>query len=684
MKLMYPEYLWGLLALSIPIIIHLFNFRKFQKVYFSNIDLLKEVKLETKSKSRLKHLIILALRLLAISALVLAFAQPYIPVNQEQKHGENVVSIYIDNSHSMDSKGVNGFRLELAKEQSENIVNNYGPTDLFQIITNDFEGRHQRLYNKQEAIQLINEIEPSFQSRTFSEIYARQTDLLKHESANKFAYWLSDFQEYACDFNSIQPDSSLALYGIPYENKSSQNLYIDSIWFETPVRKSGVEDHVNALVHNEGDKELEFKVNLEVNGSNQAFVNYTIAPGQKLTCEIPFTVHTNGVQHARLSLNDYPDADLTFDDDYFFSYYIQPAVKILHLHTKGLMNDSAGFFGALYGNDPDFLFKNEQLSTFDFSTLGSYDLVILNGITSFSNGLINELKSYNSAGGSICIYPSANADIGSYNELLQPIASITLSPQITAQNKVSNLAKEHPIFDGIFELVPDNIDLPTVNLSYPLGLPSSSYAIPLYTLQDGNPFFVFHSSLKGSVSICSTPLDEQFGNWPKHALFVPTMLRIAEFSKFRPHYDYTIGKDITVDAPNTIAVSDEVSIEGVESDFSFLPEIKITNQSANFIVHNQIKSAGSYNVNVNGNTADGIAFNYSRDESQLQFLSGDQLLEAMANSDLNSTFSIIEGADSSDGIALESVVNGQKYWWHLLLAALIFLALEIAVYRLLK
>lgn len=684
MKLLYPEYLWGLLALSIPIIIHLFNFRKFQKVYFSSIDLLKEVKLETKSKSRLKHLIILILRLLALTALIFAFAQPYIPINQEEKYGENVVSIFIDNSHSMDSKGVNGYRLELAKEQAEAIISNYGATDLFQVITNDFEGRHQRLYNKQEAIQLINEITPSFQSKTFSEIYSRQSDLLKNENANKFAYWLSDFQEYTCDFDQIEVDSSLALFGIPYENAQSQNLYIDSIWFETPVRKSGVEDKVHALVINEGEKELDFKLNLSINDNNQAFVNFTIAPGQKLKCEIPYTVHTNGVQHAELSLADYPDASLTFDDDYFFSYFIQPSVRILHLHNGVYMNDSSGYFGALYGTDPDFFFKNEQLSAFDFSTLSSFDLVILDDIPSFSKGLISEMKSFYEAGGSICIYPAANANIGSYNELIQPISSMTLSPLVTAQNKVSALNKEHPLFEGIFETIPTNVDLPKVNLSYPIGIPSSSYSVALYTLQDGKPFIAFSSSLKGSVSICSSPLNDDATNWAKHALFVPTMLRIAEFSKFRPRYDYIIGEDITVDAPSTITISDNVAIQSTSDEFTFMPEVKITNQSSNFIVHDQIKSAGHYDVIVNEELSDGLAFNYSRDESQLNFLNSDNLTNALSNSDLNGYFQIISGADSSEGIELASVVNGKKYWWHLIIAALIFLALEIAVYRLFR
>ena len=79
MKFLHPEILWGLSALSIPILVHLFNFRRFKKVQFSNVAFLKDIRQETQSKRILRHLLILAARMLAIACLVLAFAQPYIP-----------------------------------------------------------------------------------------------------------------------------------------------------------------------------------------------------------------------------------------------------------------------------------------------------------------------------------------------------------------------------------------------------------------------------------------------------------------------------------------------------------------------------------------------------------------------------------------------------------------------------
>jgi hypothetical protein len=130
MKFASPEILWALLALAIPIIVHLFNFRRFKKVAFSNVRFLKEIQQETKSRSRLKHLLILASRLLAIAFLVFAFAEPYIPLeDQIAKQGNRFVSIYIDNSFSMEAENEEGRLLEVARNKAIKMVESYSAAE---------------------------------------------------------------------------------------------------------------------------------------------------------------------------------------------------------------------------------------------------------------------------------------------------------------------------------------------------------------------------------------------------------------------------------------------------------------------------------------------------------------------------------------------------------------------------
>ena len=157
MMFVYPLFLWTLAVVSIPIIIHLFNFRKYKKVYFSNVKFLRELKQESKSKSRLKEILILSARCLALIAIVFAFAQPVLKnKNNINYPGANAISIYIDNSFSMLNINKQGTLFESAKKKAIDLINAYSSNDKFQIITNDFEGKHQRFYIKEDAINLID------------------------------------------------------------------------------------------------------------------------------------------------------------------------------------------------------------------------------------------------------------------------------------------------------------------------------------------------------------------------------------------------------------------------------------------------------------------------------------------------------------------------------------------------
>jgi len=124
MEFVNPGFLYGLFAIAIPILIHLFNFRRFKKVYFTNVKFIRELKQQTQKQSKLKHLLVLLMRVLAIVSLVLAFAQPYIPQaeNVIKPNEQNALSIYIDNSFSMQAESEQSILLENAKEKARDVA----------------------------------------------------------------------------------------------------------------------------------------------------------------------------------------------------------------------------------------------------------------------------------------------------------------------------------------------------------------------------------------------------------------------------------------------------------------------------------------------------------------------------------------------------------------------------------
>ena len=103
MQFKYPEILFFLFLLLIPLLIHLFQLQKFKKEAFTNVKFLKKIELESRKSSKLKKLLILLSRMLALAALIIAFSQPYI--NKSDGLQQRKTIIYLDNSMSLQAMG---------------------------------------------------------------------------------------------------------------------------------------------------------------------------------------------------------------------------------------------------------------------------------------------------------------------------------------------------------------------------------------------------------------------------------------------------------------------------------------------------------------------------------------------------------------------------------------------------
>ena len=213
MRFLFPGFLFALLTIAIPIIIHLFNFRKFKKVYFSNVRFLKNIQIQTSSNRQLKDRMILLTRILGLSFLVFAFAQPYLPAAKELNASQKqAVSIYIDNSYSMEMLNKEGTLLDEAKRRAKEISSAYSLNDKFQLLSNDFEGKFQRFLSFDEFQSAVDELTISAASRNLDQIIDRQKEMfLKVPNAKKNIYLLSDFQNNILSKNIMVSDSSFTM-----------------------------------------------------------------------------------------------------------------------------------------------------------------------------------------------------------------------------------------------------------------------------------------------------------------------------------------------------------------------------------------------------------------------------------------------------------------------------------------
>ena len=155
MTFLYPSFLWALAALAIPILIHLFNFRRTTRIFFSNNRFLRQVKEVTTAKRRLKDYLILASRLLMLLFLVLAFAQPVIPAREQFANGKSIL-LYIDNSKSMTAQMEEKTRgLDAAILFAQNIVELFPADTRYKILTNDFAPFSNSYKTKTESLDIL-------------------------------------------------------------------------------------------------------------------------------------------------------------------------------------------------------------------------------------------------------------------------------------------------------------------------------------------------------------------------------------------------------------------------------------------------------------------------------------------------------------------------------------------------
>jgi hypothetical protein len=678
MEFVNPGLLYGLFAISIPVIIHLFNFRRFKKVYFSNVSFIQEIKLQTQKQSKLKHLIILLMRIMAIICLVLAFVRPYFPAadNPVDLNRKNFVSIYIDNSFSMQAISENGNLLEEAKEKAREIVSVYKSTDQFQLLTNEFEGRHQRFVSKEEFTELVNEVRLSPSVKNLKDVFARQAEIFKTiTTKGKSSYILSDFQRNFMIDNPGIPDSSVWYYFIPHNSANTDNVYIDSCWFESPVQQKNQNLKLMVRVKNSSASIREkIPVKLHVNGQQKALATLDIEAKGAANVMLSYTSSNAGIQFCEIELTDYP---VIFDDRFYLSYSVSDVTEVLCLNGNG----ENFFLNSLFDNDTTVHLTNVPSGNLDFSSFPAYNLIILNELSQISSGLNQELTRYVENGGNLVVLPSGEMEIEGFGQFTGAMNAGIYQSRDTANTAISYINLEHPVYSDVFDEIPENIDLPKVFDHYVIAVPARARHEKLLETMTGNIFLNLQPFGGGKVYLFAVPMNSSWSSFPRHAIFVPTFYKIAISSFVNDFLYLTPGQNEVFRIRNiSLGAENVFKITSFSGEFEIIPEHRRVGSSYDIFIHNQITEAGNYNLSGADSIIRGLAFNYDRSESELVFLNSGELDRYIVDNRLKA---IKMSYDRNKSFAREvAEVNiGITLWRWFVLFALFFLMAEILLLR---
>lgn len=673
-----PIFLWGLLALAIPIAVHLFQFRRYKKVYFSNVDRLSALQTESRRRSTLRRWLVLLMRCLAIIFLVLAFAQPTLPgKGQTLRSGATVVSVYLDNSFSMENSGSDGSQLEAAKQKAREIAVAYRPGDRYQLLSNTMSGDEFRWLSREEFLDAVDALQIAPASRKLSEVAQRQSDFLKQTGApNRHAYLVSDFQRsIAQSFPSHLSPTNFTL--VPLEGISTDNLYIDTLRLDAPAYFVGGSVTVEATVVNGGSSDVEkLPVKLVVNGRERALATLDIPAGGSAKASLHFTIDSAGWLDGRVELTDYP---ITFDDHYYFTLLAGERIHIQQVAGS----ISNGSLQKLFSSDSAIHYRSTMSEGFSVST--DLNFIVLNELCTLPSGQAQALASWVEQGGTVAIIPPADGKVEALNALLAQMQAPRLDRWVRRPVKASSVDHQSSLYRGVFSGTNDEMEMPTVQGHYALN-DQGAVRQAIITLSDGATLLSATPYGEGRVYLFTTPLTVEWTDFVAQALFVPTLYNMALYSRPQPVPSHTLGDNtplflqFTYDpAAKPPELSPLLTTQSAHTPVhSILPDLRRLGNRTALFLHGELTSDGIFML-TSPTRVEHIAFNYPRLESQLDFLSRSEI-EALVEEFPNVT--LVRNATKPLDQEIRARESGTSLWRYCLLLVLLSLAGEIILIRL--
>lgn len=687
MEFLYPNVLYGLFAVAIPVIVHLFNFRRYQKIYFSNVAVLKNIQKKTRKQSQLKHLIILLLRILAIIAIVIAFAGPIVPNAQESNNheGRKQISIFIDNSYSMTHLGESGSLLNEAKNMAQGILESYDNADQFHLITNDMQAKHHRWFNKMEMAQNIQEVEAVYLQQSLKKIIEREKILRDQEksSLNPVLYILSDFQKNSSFKDVIQVDSLLKVRLIPLQNNPVNNLSIDSLWFKDPVQLPSNISTIKVKLSNNGEEDQNnIPLKLLVNEQQKTLISVELKAGESEIFELSFTNSKAGLFKGSIEIEDYP---IIYDDQLYFTFEVRDLFKVALIYeTK-----PNAFLEQLYSVDSLVLFTSWTKTRVDYNLLGQQDLVILDEISLLSTGLQNELTSYVNNGGQLLLIPS---ELLAYNDWLRENRLPVYLNLKEANTFLMEIDQNLAFFNAVFEdkLVTKDknqkIDLPAVKSYFTMDQLASSSSIKLLQSRTEEPLLIQSNLGRGMVYQLAFPLQRTYSQLPEHPLFVPVFYQMLLQSNTSRKLYEVVGSgdavDIRMETTSTARPTDQAVYLRNETE-SWIPEIRYLNPGEWILINVDWPSDGYFDVEYEEQIINQLAANYNRKESDFSVWSPDELAQKIAAENWPG-FQILSSVPEKIAAQIVQMDQGVRLWKWFLFFAIIFIFVETLILRLWK
>ena len=662
-QFLYPSFLWALSLIIIPIIIHLFNFRRYKTVYFSNVRWLENVKKDAKAKKQWKDLLILLLRILIIVFLVLAFAQPNIIFDANKKLDKTTVSvaIIIDNSLSMSGKSKEGLNIEVAKNKAYQISQAYPKTTNFTLLSTNPDASQFHTLNQKKLYHQISNIQLSPFAKTINTVYAMLKDHLqsKAKDSKKDIYIISDFQKK--DYQNIEDTSkNIRLFLIPISNNTKQNIVLDTCYFINPFHNLLDQQQLVYRISNKSKKIVaDFPVQLFINDSLKAITTVNLPAQKTVTDTFSFYNHTTGIKKGEIRINDFP---IRFDNYLYFNYRIKSKTQISIIDDSP---DKNNYLSSFLRNDSSFDYQFFNTNKIDLQYVRQSDVLIINKLTKISSGLINIIKTHLDNAHKLILFNNFDEKATNKNQLLKAI-NIRLNTTDTAIQEIAKINKNADLYKNSFEDLKGNEKYPSIFSKEKIDNRDAEF---LVQSKQKNTLVAQFMRSNSQILFFAFPLSDKNEAFFKHPIFIPLIYNfLNRINSYQPIYHIS-----TAAFSHNVLLKEisEAPLKILQNKKAVIPRQRLSNNVCKMFFAADLL-AGFYPIQQNEKTIDAIAINDDRKESSTEFYTEKELL---------TNVEIINSTAVSSSTIQEMIQSQKSIWIYFLLIALAFLLLESLLLR---
>ncbi len=689
MTFLNPLVLFGLIAATIPIIIHLLNLRRLKVVEFSSIQFLKEMQKNKMRKIRIKQILLLILRTLAIIFLVLSFSRPTIKniklggLGSEVK---NSILIFIDDTPSMLVSDKRGEYISQAKKIATSILEMAEEGDEIYLMRFSDIARSKNEFNpisKNLALREVENINTKDISANFVDVFLSTSKILEQtKNLSREIYIITDFQKsnlpHSPSNNDLKfdkvIDSNTRIYFFKIGEKEVFNISIDSLNIINRIFEINKPINISASISNHTEQNA-ININSSLYFNEKRVAQKGIDLAGKSSGNFSFVGQTKdyGFISGKIEIEE---DDLLKDNVHYFNFHIPAKVNVLLVSesTQDLAFTSTVLSQSLDDNsEPMFSITNTSPQFFNSYKLENFNIIFISSPEKISN--LNALKKYLSNGGLAVILPGPNSNPIAFGRTLEVLGLNQINgvngskESITSFTRFKEIDFNHTLFNGIFtERSQPKVESPKVFYSF--NYKPTLKGKEIISLENNYSFLCEEKIAEGSILLFLSAFDLKWNEFPLKPLFVPLILRIALYSNsLNQNFNFIAGHDIQIKLKNRKG-------NHLKLIYPDGKERIITKE--NYVQIGILDEAGNYKLLSDDSVVGILSVNVNADESILEKLEDEAIYDFAKNSFPQARLKIFSG-DVNPVETIKQERYGTELWKLFLILVILCLIAEMII-----